>query len=107
MPGNRSNQGGLEFRQRERQRGCSSTQVQFVEHREKVQAKARIKQAPLHRILQTPDDDDPPAIKHPALRWGEHIWCRLLLHACLSYSAMIQSPPPATASAEGAQLRSE
>ena len=46
MPRNRTNQGRLEFRQRERQRRRRSTQVQFVEYRQKIQAEAGIKQAP-------------------------------------------------------------
>ena len=46
----------------------------------KYRLKPVLNSPPLHCILKTPDNDDPPAIKHPALRVEKAHQCRLLLH---------------------------
>ena len=64
IPHQRAFQGGLEFGEGKRQGRGRPTQVQVGENRQEIQAKARMKRAPLDRFLYAPDDDDPPAIKH-------------------------------------------
>src|SRR5262245_32883035 len=58
--------------------------MQLGEHREKIERETGIKRTTLHRFLDAPYSNDPPAIKDPALGLGEHPWCRLLLHDRLS-----------------------
>ena len=63
IPDERPFQRRLELGQREGQGGRGPTELQLVEHRQKVQREPRVVGAALHGIEDAADDDDPPAVE--------------------------------------------
>ena len=59
----RTFQGGLQFGEREGQRGGGPTEVQLGENGEKIQSEPGVERPALHGVLDAADDHDPPAIE--------------------------------------------